>query len=76
MYDKSISNNVITNLEQKGVSIANTVLALIAQGYVINNSKRIKLDWSSILLHAFQNMDIFSEEQQKKIELLYSKIMN
>lgn len=74
MYDDVIKNKTINNLEQKVTSIANTIVSLTAQGYVINSKKRIKLDWSSVLLHAFENINILNKEQQKNIENLYNKL--
>ena len=73
MYNDVIKKNILDDLESKAMSIVNTSIALASQGYLVNKSKYIRLDWSSILLHAFENIDIFSEEQQHKIELLYNK---
>lgn len=74
MYDKAIKNIAIDNLEQKTISISNTIVALHAQGYIVNKTKQIKQEWSSILLHAFENIDVLNNEQQKTIEVLYNKI--
>lgn len=76
MYDESIKNIAINNLEQKVIGIVNTTIALTAQGYIVNRTKQIKLEWSSILLHAFENIDVLSTEQQQNIEVLYNKIYN
>lgn len=74
MYDEAIKNIAIDNLEQKAISIVNTNIALTAQGYIVNRRKQIKLEWSSILLHAFENIDVLTSEQQKSIEVLYNNI--
>ena len=76
MYDDAIKNIAINNLEQKAIGIVNTTIALNAQGYIVNRRKQIKLEWSSILLHAFENIDVLTPEQQKSIEVLYNKIYN
>ena len=76
MYDDVIKQNITDDLESKVISIVNTSIALASQGYLVNKSKYIRLDWSSILLHAFENIDIFSEEQQNNIERLYNKVSN
>ena len=76
MYDEAIKTIAISNLEQKAISISHTTVALSAQGYIINKVKQVKLDWSSILIHAFENIDVLSPEQQKNIEVLYNKIYN
>ena len=76
MYNDVIKKNILDNLESKAMNIVNTSIALTSQGYLVNKSKYIRLDWSSILLHAFENIDIFSEEQQNNIERLYNKVSN
>ena len=74
MYDDKLRKTTINNLESKAIAITNTAIALASQGYIVNRSKIIRLDWSSIILHAFENIDILSEEQQHKVELLYNKL--
>lgn len=74
MYNDDLRKSIIIDLESKELNIVNTVVVLASQGYVINQAKHIKLDWTSIILNAFENINIFSEEQQHKIELLYNKI--
>lgn len=76
MYNDVIKKNILDDLESKAMSIVNTSIVLVSQGYLVNKSKYIRLDWSSILLHAFENIDIFSEEQQNNIERLYNKVSN
>jgi hypothetical protein len=74
MYNDEIRKNIIDDLESKALSVANTAIALASQGYLINKNKYIKLDWTSVLIHAFENINVLSEEQQNKVELLYNKI--
>ena len=76
MYDEAIKDIARNNLEQKAIGIVNTTITLAAQGYIINKAKQVKLDWSSILIHAFENIDMLLPEQQKSIEVLYNKIYN
>lgn len=65
--------NIIDDLEKKGIAIANTVASLAFQGYSINKNKNIKLTLDVILINLFQNIDIFTEEQQNNINVLYNK---
>ena len=74
MYNDEFRKTIITDLESKELSIVNTAVVLASQGYIINRAKYIKLDWTSIVLNAFENINIFSEEQQHKLELLYNKL--
>ena len=74
MYNDELRKTIITDLESKELSIVNTDVVLASQGYLVNRVKYIKLDWTSIILNAFENITVFSEEQQHKIELLYNKL--
>lgn len=74
MYNDVIRKTILDDLEGKVIGIVNTSIALASQGYLVNKSKYIRLDWSSLLLHAFENIDILKPEQQHRIELLYNKI--
>jgi hypothetical protein len=76
MYDETLKDIAIRNLEQKAIGIVQTTVALAAQGYIVNRRKQIKLEWSSIILHAFENIDVLTQEQQQNIEVLYNKIYN
>lgn len=76
MYDDGLKNIAIRNLEQKAIGIVQTTVALTAQGYIVNRAKQTRLQWSSILLHAFENIDVLTSEQQNYIEVLYNKIYN
>lgn len=74
MYNDEFRKTIITDLESKELSIVNTAVVLASQGYIVNRAKYIKLDWTSIVLNAFENINIFNEEQQHKLELLYNKL--
>ena len=76
MYDNGLKDIAIRNLEQKAIGIVQTTIALTAQGYIVNRAKQTRLQWSSILLHAFENIDVLTPEQQNYIEVLYNKIYN
>ena len=74
MYNDVIRKTILDDLESKVISIVNTSIVLASQGYLVNKSKYIRLDWSSLLLHAFENIDVLKPEQQHRVELLYNKI--
>ena len=74
MYNDEFRKNIITDLESKELSIVNAAVVLASQGYIVNRAKYIKLDWASIIINSFENINVFSEEQQHKIEHLYNKL--
>lgn len=75
MYNDVIRKTILDDLESKVISIINTSIALASQGYLVNKSKYIRLDWSSLLIHAFENINVLKPEQQHNIELLYNKLL-
>lgn len=74
MYNDAIKNAILTDLERKKLNVVETAIVLASQGYIVNKNKYIKLDWSSILLHSFENMDLFTKAQQTNIESIYNKL--
>lgn len=74
MYDNELKKVILDDLESKTINVANAAIVLSSQGYLVNRNKYIKLNWSSILIHAFENIDVLNDEQKHNIELLYNKI--
>lgn len=74
MYNDKLRDNIINDLERRAESTVSTCIALASQGYLVNKSKQVRIDWTSLLLHAFENIDVLKEEQQHNVELLYNKL--
>lgn len=76
LYDDSLKDAIVGTLEDKVSTIVNYVIALTKEGYVPNKNKYTKLSWSTIMIDAFENIDIFSVEQQKNLEDIYNKVIS
>lgn len=74
MYNDNLQETVISDLENKQVIISNIITNLVSQGYLINNKKKVKLELTSLLIDAFENINIFTDEQQTNIEQIYNKV--
>lgn len=75
LYKEELKEAVLDSLETRRSSTADVVLTLINQGYNPNKSKNVILQWSSILIDAYENIDLFSREQQNKLEIIVNKIL-
>ena len=75
LYDAEKKQNMLDTLENRVSSIVDVCVALIQEGYIPNKNKSTKLSWSTILIDAFNNIDVLSVEQHNKLEELYSKVM-
>ena len=76
LYEEPIKQGILDTLKDRVSSICDSVLALLEAGYIPNKNKTTLLNWSSILIQAYENIDVFSEEQHDKIDSLYNKVMS
>lgn len=74
MYNDKNAKDKIDNLESKGISIVNAIVTLASQGYLVNKAKYYKLSLANMLLNAYENINVFSEEQQCEIDSIYKHI--
>ena len=68
-------NNEITiqDLDRDKIAIANTIVSLTYQGYVVNKAKYNKLSFNNLLATMFKNIMLFNEQQREKLMLMYNK---
>lgn len=76
LYDVEKKQMMLDALDARVSSIVDVCIALIQEGYIPNKNKSTKLSWSTILIDAFNNIDVLSVEQHNELEELYSKIMS
>lgn len=75
LYEESIKQAVVDTLNERVSAIADCIVALINEGYLPNKNKTIILDWSSILIDAYENIDVLSKEQHNAIDTIYNKVI-
>ena len=75
LYEGNLKKEMLDVLEDRISSIADCILVLVDNGYIPNKNKTTILNWSSILIDAYENIDVFSKEQHNKLDNLYSKVL-
>ena len=75
LYDETLKQAMLDILEQRVSGIADSINALAEDGFVPNRNKINILNWSSILIHAYENINIFTKEQQQSLDVLYNKVI-
>lgn len=75
LYDENLKQAMLDVLDERVSGIANVISNLVEDGYVPNKNKRTILDWSILLMHAYENIDIFSKEQQQNLDIIYNKVI-
>lgn len=75
LYEPKLKQVMLDVLEERMSGIANCIVVLLEQGYIPNKNKTTILDWSSILIDAYENADVLSVEQHKKLDTIYNKVL-
>lgn len=72
--DSNLTKAIQDNLEAKCYNIGNCVVALSAQGYVVNAAKLFKLKVNLILQEQLKYIDSFTLDVQRRILNLFNSI--
>ena len=75
MYESYLNKAMLDVLENRMSGIADSITVLIDKGYVPNKNKITILNWTPILIDAYENIALFTEEQQNKLDKIYEKII-
>lgn len=75
LYDNDLKEVMLDTLHERVSSITNCIVALLNEGYIPNKNKTTIVNWSSILIDAYENIDVFNKEQQNKLDTLYNKVL-
>lgn len=75
LYDADKKQEMLDTLNNRVSSIVDVCVALVNEGYNLNKSKLTKLSWTTIMIDAFENIDVLSVEQHTNLEELYNKVM-
>lgn len=75
MYESYLNKTMLDVLENRMSGIANSITVLIDKGYIPNKNKMTVLNWTPILIDAYENIALLTEEQQIKLDKIYEKII-
>lgn len=75
LYDDDLKDVMLGVLENRTSGIANCIEALFSEGYIPNQKKYDILSWSTVLIHAYENIDVLSKEQQDNLDRIYNKVL-
>ena len=75
LYEEKLKKVMLDVLQHRISSIADSIQVLVNEGFVPNKNKDTLLNWTSILIHAYENVDVLSKEQHKKLDNIYNKVL-
>ena len=76
LYNKDIRKQITDTLENRVSVIVDYNIALAEHGMSTSKDNSANLSATLMLIDAFENIDVFSYEQQNNLENLYNKIIS
>lgn len=70
-----ITKQDIDSLASDNITIANMIVILSKQGYVVNSRKTDKLNLGTILLHMYRSIDLGSKDYDNNIRNFNNKFV-
>lgn len=75
LYEPNLKQAMLDVLEERMSGIADCIIVLMDNGYTPNKNKMTILNWSAILIDAYENVDVLDSEQQHNLDNLYNKVL-
>lgn len=75
LYEPNLKQAMLDVLEERMSGIADCIIVLMDNGYIPNKNKMTILNWSAILIDAYENVDVLDSEQQHNLDNLYNKVL-
>ena len=75
LYEPTLKDTMLDVLENRMSGIADCIQVLFDNGYIPNKNKMTILNWTAILIDAYQNIDILSIEQHNKLDNIYNRVL-
>ena len=75
LYEPNLKETMLDVLENRISGIADCIQVLFDNGYIPNKNKMTILNWTAILIDAYENVDVLSIEQHNKLDNLYNRVL-
>ena len=76
LYEPALKDTMLDILENRMSGIADCIQVLFANGYIPNKNKMTILNWTTILIDAYENVEVLNKEQQGKLDIIYNKVLS
>ena len=75
LYEPNLKEAMLDVLENRMSGIADCIQVLFNNGYIPNKNKMTILNWTAILIDAYENVDVLSIEQHNKLDNIYNRVL-
>ena len=75
LYEEDMREVILDTLETRVSSISLLIGRLLEEGYVPNSKKLLLLNWFTVVIHAYENINAMTREQQANIDRIYNTLI-
>lgn len=75
LYEPNLKETMLDVLENRMSGIADCIQVLFDNGYIPNKNKMTILNWTAILIDAYENVDVLSVEQHNNLDNIYNRVL-
>ena len=73
--EKFIDAALLSEVQRQQVALAENTVYLASAGFLSKGNFENRLSFISILIDAYENLELFNKSQKKNLNLIYNKVM-
>lgn len=73
--DKFIDDSLTSEVRKRQIVLAENTASLASLGFLSKGNSENVLSFTSILIDAYENLELFSKSQKDNLNLIYNKIL-
>lgn len=73
--DKFIDDRLTSEVRKRQIVLAENTASLASLGFLLKGNSENVLSFTSILIDAYENLELFSKSQKDNLNLIYNKIL-
>lgn len=73
--EKFIDAALLSEVQRQQVALAENTAYLASVGFLSKENFENRLSFISILIDAYENLELFNKSQKKNLNLIYNKVM-
>jgi hypothetical protein len=73
--EKFIDAALLSEVQRQQVALAENTAYLASVGFLSKGNFENRLSFISILIDAYENLELFNKSQKKNLNLIYNKVM-
>lgn len=73
--EKFIDERLISEVRKRQIVLAENTAQMASLGFLLKENSENVLSFTSILIDAYENLELFDKSQKKNLNLIYNKVI-